>query len=332
MKKTTKARELAKRMVGGKLSEMATYSDLFEKTSDAIFLLDLDDNSVLEGNPAVARLLGNAAPTEESFVNWATEAFRPELEANLSKLRAGDSALPTFDLGFVNQQGETLTLEVRASRLKLADYCEVIQLIAKDVTVERNATRDLQAANQRLAALSTTDEMTKLFNFRYLKSAMQQEHERAARYKKPYSVVLCDIDHFKNFNDKNGHLEGDEALKRAAELLRTRSRNTDIVARYGGEEFVVLCPEVDATQATVLAEALRAAIESTPFPHGERQPLGKVTISLGVASFPAHGDTPDEVLRRADEALYEAKKGGRNRVGTAAATSVTAPASRKKSA
>ncbi len=297
-------------MIGGKLSEMANYSDLFQKTHDAIFLLETDSQQLLEYNPAAATLFPKQKKLNESFFQLITPESRKDLEKNLQALGAGSQSEHSFDLFLVNGT----TLEVNLSLLKIQDYCEVIQVVAKDVTMERKAALELKEANQRLAILSTTDEMTKIFNFRYFKSQLEQEHARAKRYKKSYSIILCDVDHFKNFNDKNGHVEGDKALIKTAAILKTRSRQSDIVARYGGEEFVVLCTEVESDQALSLAEALRKKVAEEKYAHGEKQPLGKVTISIGVASYPDHGKDPEEILRHADEALYEAKSAGRNQV------------------
>ncbi len=310
MQKPIKAIDLANRMVGGKLSEMANYSDLFQKTNDAIFLLDIESHKVLECNPAAAKLLGRQPIQDESFLQWAAPQSRKNLENNLRVFQINSARELSFDLQLTNE----VILEVNSSSLKLEDYCEVIQIIAKDVTKERNAMEELKKSNQRLAILSTTDEMTRIFNFRHFKQELTKEHARAKRHKKPYAIILCDVDHFKNFNDKNGHVEGDKALIQTAAILRERSRQTDIVARYGGEEFVVLCPEAGITHALILAEALREKVAAEKYAHGEKQPLGKVTISIGVASYPSDGAEPEEILRHADEALYTAKAGGRNLV------------------
>jgi diguanylate cyclase (GGDEF)-like protein len=143
---------------------------------------------------------------------------------------------------------------------------------------------------------------------------VEKEHSRATRHKKSYSIIHCDVDHFKNYNDKNGHVEGDKALIKTAAALQSRARLSDVVARYGGEEFVVLCPEVDGEAAKSMAEALRKKVASEKYFHGEKQPLGFVSISVGVASYPHDGSTQEEILKHADEALYEAKSGGRNQV------------------
>jgi diguanylate cyclase (GGDEF)-like protein len=312
--KTTKAQTLMERMVGGKYSEMATYSDLFEKTSDVIFLLDPDTDCVLECNPAIENTLSITPSWLEgdNIIKWVEQGSQELMQSKLAVVKQERALEKPFDAVFLSNQGEKVILEISAFRLKLADYCEVIQVIGKNVTAARSAAAELINANQRLANMSNTDEMTGLYNFRYLKAEMQKEHERSQRYDRPYSVILCDIDHFKNFNDKNGHLAGDEALKKTAAILKKRARNTDIVARYGGEEFVVFCPEINGQQALLLAESLRKSIASEKFSHGQNQPLGFVSISIGVASFPQHGDTHDKVLGKADEALYESKAGGRN--------------------
>jgi diguanylate cyclase (GGDEF)-like protein len=302
MTKKMKPSELAERLVGGKLSEMANYSDLFGKTRDPILLLDADTRAILEPNPSAVALFGSNGGLE----NWCT----PESLAKLAKNLSGENP---FDLHLKTPSGERV-FEATASVLQLADYCDVIQLITRDVTAERTARRELLEANRRLEHLATTDELTSLFNVRHFREALRLEHERSARYKKPYAVILGDIDHFKNYNDKNGHIAGDGALQLAAALLKSRARESDVVARYGGEEFVVLCPEVNAEQACVLAEALRKNLEQAHFAHGEKQPMGRVTMSLGVASFPAHGTEPGEIVKHADDALYASKGAGRNRV------------------
>ena len=300
MTKKMKPSELAERLVGGKLSEMANYSDLFGKTRDPILLLDAETRAILEPNPSAQALFGS----EGGLESWCTPASLATLAQNLT----GEK---TFDLSLNTPSGERV-FEATPSVLQLADYCDVIQLIAKDVTAERTARRELLEANRRLEHLATTDELTSLFNVRHFREALRREHDRCVRYKKPYSVILGDIDHFKNYNDKNGHVAGDGALQLAASLLKARARDSDLVARYGGEEFIVLCPEVNAEQATVLAEALRKNLEQAHFPHGEKQPLGRVTMSLGVASFPAHGSEPGDIVKHADEALYASKGAGRN--------------------
>ena len=145
------------------------------------------------------------------------------------------------------------------------------------------------------------------------------EFRRATRYRRPLSVIMADLDHFKTVNDRFGHLFGDLVLSVTAQALRTNVRESDLVARYGGEEFVLMLPETALAEAMVVAEKLRAAVEAQDYTNGIQST--RITISLGVASQPesALADA-DDLLRRADEALYAAKHGGRNRVVAASST------------
>jgi diguanylate cyclase (GGDEF)-like protein len=160
--------------------------------------------------------------------------------------------------------------------------------------------------------LAKTDGLTGLLNktnvYRMLRDAMSDEAQS------PASVFLLDIDHFKQYNDTNGHLPGDELLRRMGALLREHSREHEVVGRYGGEEFLVVMPSTPKEDAMRVAERIRALVESTGFEHAENQPSGHVTISGGVATAPSDGEDVDSLLRNADAALYQAKRAGRNRV------------------
>ena len=175
----------------------------------------------------------------------------------------------------------------------------------------------LAIANARLyektVQLSLTDPLTGVFNRRSLGQRLQMELDRARRFGHPLSAVMVDVDHFKKYNDAHGHPMGDGVLQQVAATLRHTVRRVDLVARYGGEEFTVLLPQVPAEQALEVAEKLRQAIEGHAFPGGETQPLGRVTLSLGVATFPDDADDDVTLLDRADAALYHAKSSGRNR-------------------
>jgi diguanylate cyclase (GGDEF)-like protein len=160
---------------------------------------------------------------------------------------------------------------------------------------------------------SLTDEMTGLSNYRSFRGRLSLEHERAEVKSQPYCVVFFDVDHFKHFNDRNGHPAGDETLRRLAAVLRKVSTRSEFVARYGGEEFVVLVSGATLDQGRAFAELARAEVEKEDFPYGSNQPLGKVSVSVGVSVYEA-GVSAEEILKRADAALYESKQKGRNRV------------------
>lgn len=162
--------------------------------------------------------------------------------------------------------------------------------------------------------LSITDELTGLYNRRHFNERFEREVQRSNRYKRPVTVLMIDIDYFKNFNDINGHLMGDEILKRVAHTLESNIRKSDFLARYGGEEFVVILPEIDKMHAVVVAEKLRSTIEKKRFPKQENQPNKNLTISLGIATFPEDSKEAKVLIDFADRALYKAKAAGRNRI------------------
>ena len=160
---------------------------------------------------------------------------------------------------------------------------------------------------------SIRDALTGLFNRRFLEESLQRELSRVQRSGKPLAAIMIDVDHFKRFNDTFGHDAGDLVLREVGALLRRQVRGSDIACRYGGEEFLILLPEAPLAQARERAERLRQAVhELQPVQNGRA--LGTITISLGVALFPDHGDTPESLVQAADAALYQAKKAGRDRV------------------
>ncbi len=162
----------------------------------------------------------------------------------------------------------------------------------------------------RVRHMAYADGLTGIFNRRYFEMRIAEEMERARRYDNALALIMVDLDHFKRLNDEFGHLLGDEVLRQVTTLFGQNLRKSDIVCRYGGEEFVLLMPQTAVEQATAAAEKLRKAIETWSFP-GVAWP---VTISSGVSSFPADGDSRDALVSAADRALYAAKQGGRNRV------------------
>jgi len=161
---------------------------------------------------------------------------------------------------------------------------------------------------------SMRDELTRLYNRRYFFEYLEKESLRADRYNKNFSILMLDIDHFKNFNDKNGHIKGDNVLKQMAQLIGNKLRCSDVVARYGGEEFIILLPETQKKAAIIAAEKLRKAIEDFKYEGGENQPEGRLTVTIGVATWPDDAAFTSELIDIADKALYLGKKQGRNRV------------------
>lgn len=176
---------------------------------------------------------------------------------------------------------------------------------------------------EKTMELSKTDGLTGLKNHNEFKSAVRAEVLRAKRYQRRFAIFMSDVDNFKHYNDTNGHPQGDALLKKMAELIKDNFKDTDIVARYGGEEFAVLLLEPGSRdQAVVVAERLRGMIDWCQFPKQETQPGGNVTVSIGVSCYPEDGNTAEDIIKSADDALYRAKREGKNRV-VAASPGVT---------
>jgi len=161
---------------------------------------------------------------------------------------------------------------------------------------------------------ANTDSLTGLHNRHYFYQMAQYNIEKAAREQTVISIILFDIDNFKHFNDTNGHNAGDKLLVALSSLMRGTSRKESVVARYGGEEFIILLPRIPKDEAFIYAERLRELISQQPFPYREKQPLGFISISGGVASFPEDGDSIHTLIQNADKALYQAKAEGKNRI------------------
>jgi len=166
----------------------------------------------------------------------------------------------------------------------------------------------LQEKNAELERLSVTDQLTGLYNRRRLMEVLASEIQRSKRHEHAFSLLMMDVDHFKKFNDSLGHLAGDRVLAGVAEVLGEATRDIDTASRYGGEEFVVVLPETDLDEAVEVAERIRSSLAARIF-EGRR-----VTLSVGAAEFPRHGDDVQPLIAAADAALYRAKEGGRNRV------------------
>lgn len=187
---------------------------------------------------------------------------------------------------------------------------EMLQAVASQIAVALTNV-DLYAKTKNLAI---KDELTDLYNRRYLQQILPMEVKRAKRFARPVSVLMVDIDSFKRYNDAYGHLEGDKVLKGFAKLLRDNLREVDVIVRFGGEEFLIVLPNTNRQQATGVAGKLLDLVRNYPFPHSETQPMGRFTASTGLSCYPEDAQSMEELLDHADMALYQAKGQGRNRV------------------
>jgi diguanylate cyclase (GGDEF)-like protein len=167
---------------------------------------------------------------------------------------------------------------------------------------------------QKTQGSAIKDGLTRVYNYRYFRDRIEQEVMRVHRYGRGLSLLMVDVDDFKVFNDRNGHLAGNTALKKLARLFKRAVRDVDVVCRYGGEEFAIILPATLKRGALTAAEKIRGKVEKTAVPGEERQPGKRLTVSIGVATVPSDASSSEELVARADAALYRAKAEGKNRV------------------
>ncbi|MCK5220731.1 MAG: GGDEF domain-containing protein, partial [Candidatus Aminicenantes bacterium] len=172
----------------------------------------------------------------------------------------------------------------------------------------------LQELLKKTRDLSIRDGLTGLYNQTHFFQMLEDHINKAKRYNEVFSVLLFDIDNFKNYNDNNGHINGSGVIKRIGSIVTDTFRTFDISARFGGDEYIIFLPNTDKIGSFLAGDRLRERIEKSKFPGMEKQPKGKVTISMGIASFPEDAQTREEVIDKADKALYYSKENGRNKV------------------
>ena len=191
---------------------------------------------------------------------------------------------------------------------------EELLLRLKRVLKERELTKERVRMMEKLQRLAVTDGLTKLYNSRSFYSQLETEVDRVNRYKHPLSLLLLDLDHFKDYNDNYGHLEGDKVLVRFSQIIKSCLRTNDSAYRYGGEEFTVILPETGAAEAKTVGQRIRIALENERFSPGSGAPV-VITISIGVTEYQPKEELA-AFIKRADKAMYLSKQNGRNKVST----------------
>ena len=172
---------------------------------------------------------------------------------------------------------------------------------------------ELGTLNKKFRELAIRDGLTGLFNHRHGEDRLADEVDRARKFNRNLSLLFIDLDNFKFFNDKHGHLAGDEVLHSLGKLMSGATRDSDTLARWGGEEFIIIAPETNEQQACQLAETIRKLVAAYAFPHADQQPLGHVSLSIGVATMSDGIANAEQLLKLADKAVYRAKESGRDR-------------------
>ncbi len=257
---------------------------------------------------SLTRMLGYSQ--KDFMLHWATyltdNPINKEIKQKADKAVQGFKQ-PSYIFEILHKSGEQRWLEM--SELPVFDYhgnVIAVEGLAKDITESKHS-------EEKLKYIATHDTLTGLYNRQMLEKQLNDEINRASRYKHDLSVFMLDIDHFKSINDTYGHQTGDITLRNYAKILKSSIRNTDYAARYGGEEFVILLPETGLSKAEELAERIRQKVANFPFPVTDDKIID-VTNSIGIATFPEHAQSSQGILETADLAMYAAKKAGRDQI------------------
>jgi two-component system cell cycle response regulator len=234
--------------------------------------------------------------------------------ALLAEARAAGNHTPVVFL----TADETLEVDIAATEAGAADYLVKGSLTPR--VLERSLRYALKLGDTlaQLRRLAQRDELTGLYNRREFKRFLEEEWDRSVRFNRPFTLVMCDIDHFKKINDTHGHQVGDEVLKHVSQLFGRQVRSVDRLARYGGEEFALMMVETDQASAVHLMQRLGGLLADQPCVIAEKGLTVNVTISAGIATSTEDAQSANALVAAADRALYAAKAGGRNRIRTAA--------------
>jgi diguanylate cyclase (GGDEF)-like protein len=294
-------------------------ADFLDAPYAEIMLLENDTLIVQAATPNQKHLIGGRVGRGEAVLSW--QAFDTHLPAVLRDYTNWEQHHRVYDDFTLHAVADfpvlnnELCIGVLAFGRDQPEYEFTKDQIQHGLLLANLTGLVLQNARLReaLREQSIRDPLTGLFNRRYMEESLQQEISRVIRQLHPVSIIMLDIDHFKNFNDTFGHASGDMLLREFGKLLQSHVRAEDIACRYGGEEFILIMPHVTLEVALERAERLRQAAFEIHI-HDGGQVYRNVTISLGAAVFPQHGKTIETVLKAADDALYRAKRAGRNRV------------------
>jgi diguanylate cyclase (GGDEF)-like protein/PAS domain S-box-containing protein len=288
---------------------------IFESINDPFNIID-SDFRIIKANEPYARMRGK---TIKQLIGKRCY----EMLQNRESVCEGCAVKETFDTGkpstkqkLVNYTGDSHTwLEIYTYPIfdEMGKVVNVIEY-TRDITQRKRAEAERDILVDRLQYLSRIDDLTGLLNRRVLIEKLEDEVRRIQRYKSSLSLIICDIDYFKEINDKYGHDIGDRVLQMVSRLFIEAIRNTDVIGRYGGDEFLVILPETTMEGAKEIAERIRSSVENFKFNADETSI--NPTVSLGIAEFNPEKEDVSELIKRADNALYIAKGKGRNRVYT----------------
>lgn len=290
-------------LTGNELSQK-----IFEFSNDGILILSIDENRIIEVNPAVTKMLGFS---REDLLSMSISNIQPrgmDLIKKYTDQVITNRAEWTNEITFKTKSDKLILVEVSASIITIDNQNYLISMV-RDIGCRKQIEKQLRL-------FSFTDGLTGIANRRKLDEYMDIEWRRAIRYELPISVIMIDIDYFKPYNDTYGHLQGDICLKAVASIIqKSLIRPVDLCARYGGEEFIVLLPDTDEKGSLHIANKINCNLANEKIKHCKSDINTFVTVSMGLASIvPTSKNTSSQLISKADQALYQAKREGRNKI------------------
>lgn len=288
------------------------YRRLFETAQDGILILNADTGQIQDVNPFLMEMLGYS---KEEFLGknlWEIGVFKDIEESKNVFLKLQKEGYVRYEnLPLETKEGKSMAVEF-VSNVYLVNHYKVIQCNIRDITKRRKAEEELRESEHRYRDLSIIDDLTQLYNSRYFYTQLAREIERTSRHEQPLTLLLLDIDKFKEFNDSYGHIEGDQVLQRLGQVFKRCLRETDSAYRYGGEEFTIILPMTKNADGVVTAERIRTEIKKENFSPVLGQDV-HMTVSIGLAQY-KHQEDIKVFIKRADELMYQAKKKGKGNI------------------
>ncbi len=294
--------------------EEERFRALAELSSDIILLVNREGIIIYE-NPALEKILG--FKVEERIGKNAFENLHPDdlnlvTDAFNTFIRNQEPVTQQSEIRIRNSNGNWRTFEIMANNLKKGDVVEGLIVNLRDITERKKAENALRASKQRYRELSMIDDLTQLFNSRRFHAQLKQEIERSNRYEQPLTLLLLDIDKFKEFNDAYGHIEGDHVLERFGQVIKRCLRETDSAYRYGGEEFTIILPMTTSDDGIVTAKRIQTELREENFSPVSGQKI-YVTVSVGVSQYKPQEEI-NAFVHRVDQLMYKVKKKERGKI------------------